>query len=95
MKFDVEQFSAINAAVANLTRAYGEKPTVPQGALNKYAVQAGVRSMNVTVRDGKRILTINNGMIEIDVGHVPAQVEPTSPNSGAGDGSEIELRKVA
>lgn len=95
MLFSAEQFSAINAAVANLTRAYAEKPEVPQGALNKYATQAGVRNMNVTDRDGMRVLSINNGLIMIEVGATPGPVQPTSPNAGAGEGTEIELRKVA
>lgn len=95
MRFNTEQFSAINAAVANLNRAYGEKPEVPQGVLGKYAKEAGVRSMNVAERDGKRILSINNGLIEIEVGATPAPVQPTSPTAGAGEGTEIELRKVA
>jgi hypothetical protein len=94
MKFDTVQFSAINAAVANLKSAYGETPTVPIGALNKFAAAAGVRIMGVASRNGHRILTINNGLIEIDMGHEPSAVQPTSPTSGAGEIEEL-VRKAA
>lgn len=95
MKFDFEQFSAINAAVANLVRAYHDKPEVPQGALDKYAKQAGARSFSVTHRNGMRVLSINNGLIEIEVGPQPSPAQPTSPTSGAGEVVEFELKKAA
>jgi hypothetical protein len=85
MKFSTEQFSAINAAVANLKTAYSEVSVVPAGALSKFCAPAGVRSMNVTTRDGNRILSINNGLLEIDCGYAPEDVQPTSPTSGAGE----------
>lgn len=95
MKFSIEQFSAINAAVANLGRAFSDQPIVPAGALNKYATAAGVRSMNVFDRDGVRMISINNGLIEIEVGASPGPVQPTAPTSGAGTAVELLLRKVA
>lgn len=97
MKFDIEQFSAINAAVANVARAYNDKHVVPRGVLGKYAKAAGVRAMDVVDRDGKRMVLINNGLIEIIVGATPAPVQPNSPTSGSGDVVEFEepLRKVA
>lgn len=93
MMLDLEQLAAINAAIANLKANFSETSVVPEGALGKFAKAANVRSMNVTVMNGHRVISINNGLLTIDVGPEPAPVQPTLPPAAAG---EIEmLRKVA
>lgn len=94
MMLTTDQLSLVNAAVANLQRAYGETPEVPQGALDKYAKEAGLR-FTVAHKDGYRYLSVNNGILLVEVGSAVGGAQPTGPNAGAGDGTEVLLQKAA
>ena len=94
MYLTTDQLGLVNAAVAHLMKVYGDKPEVPQGALDKYNDGRGLR-FSVAHFEGRRHLSVNNGFMMIELGYTPAPTQPNAPTSGSGEIESEPLRKAA
>lgn len=100
-----EQMAVINGCIAGIHSSYEDKATVDEGFLRRYS-QENLR-FTVSNVSGERILTVstvNNSwsafgtsVLQINLGHVTPENQPTGPQSGEGTVAEFKTveRKVA
>jgi len=90
---NTEQLAIINGCVAGIHSSYSDKPTVDEQFLARYNKE-GLRFTISHIQNERILSVINdargwgfgfNKILEINLGYVVPETQPTGPQSGEGD----------